>query len=285
MKVSYGLFKIGKRYKFLINLYLVLVTNCVIAQTDTQRTSFNQLGSYVDVQALGNKTNRLQLSFKDATIEQVLKKLTLKTGIAIHYSNLSIEQISSSCNGDLKTVLLCVTGKGSNLIYRYNNKLSNSGQVAEVWFLPLTNLSTPFKNTEEKNTNISVLNDDSLYANTSRLLQEANDPELRMNAIERLAIEGQLGDIKVYNLLKKTLSDANPGVRAQALYGLIRQDQENKLPFLEQAMTDSSADVRLMAVDNSGDNPWILQQALNDEDSNVRDLAKAKLAIENKIKQ
>ena len=74
-------------------------------------------------------------------------------------------------------------------------------------------------------------------------------------------------------------------MRAQALYGLIRQDQENKLPFLEQAMADSSADVRLMAVDNSGDNPWILQQALNDEDSNVRDLAKAKLALENKIKQ
>ena len=50
-------------------------------------------------------------------------------------------------------------------------------------------------------------------------------------------------------------------------------------------MSDSDADVRLMAVDNCGDNPWILQQALNDKDINVRDIAKAKLAIQNTNQQ
>ena len=106
-----------------------------------------------------------------------------------------------------------------------------------------------------------------------------------MNAIERLAIEGQQGDLAVYNTLKKSLSDSNPGVRVQALYGVIRQDQENILPFLQHAMSDSDADVRLTAVENCADNPWILQQALNDNDSNDREFVKAKLAIQNTSQQ
>jgi HEAT repeat protein len=159
-------------------------------------------------------------------------------------------------------------------------------EIAEVWILPIAMNSTQVDNSKKTNTKINTYFTTNIRIdNTAQLLKDVENPELRMNAIERLAIEGQQGDLIVYNILKRSLSDSNPGVRIQALYGVIRQDQENTLPFLQKALSDSDADVRLTAIENCADNPWILQQALNDNDSNVREYAKAKLAIQNTNQQ
>ncbi len=285
MMLFYKLVKHNLKLSVLIYSTLACLSYSSLASANTSQTTLTQATSIIKL-SQSSQPEELNLHIKQTSITQTIKLLHDKTGIIFHFSNLPEEQINLNCQGDVKTVLSCVIGEESNIIYRYNRYSNDKTNIAEAWILPRGLNPTQADSSEQTNAKISTFFTNNIRIdNTAQLLKDVENPKLRMSAIERLAIEGQQGDVIVYNTLKKSLSDPNPGVRAQALYGLIRQEQENTLPFLQQAMSDSHADVRLMAVDNCEDNPWILQQALNDEDSNVRDLAKAKLAIENKIKQ
>ncbi len=285
MMLFYKLVKHNLKLSVLIYSTLASLSYSSLASANTSQTTLTQATSIIKL-SQSSQPEELNLHIKQTSITQTIKLLHDKTGIIFHFSNLPEEQINLNCQGDVKTVLSCVIGEESNIIYRYNRYSNDKTNIAEAWILPRGLNPTQADSSEQTNAKISTFFTNNIRIdNTAQLLKDVENPKLRMSAIERLAIEGQQGDVIVYNTLKKSLSDPNPGVRAQALYGLIRQEQENTLPFLQQAMSDSHADVRLMAVDNCEDNPWILQQALNDEDSNVRDLAKAKLAIENKIKQ
>ncbi len=285
MMLFYKLVKHNLKLSVLIYSTLASLSYSSLASANISQTTLTQATSIIKL-SQSSQPEELNLHIKQTSITQTIKLLHDKTGIIFHFSNLPEEQINLNCQGDVKTVLSCVIGEESNIIYRYNRYSNDKTNIAEAWILPRGLNPTQADSSEQTNAKISTFFTNNIRIdNTAQLLKDVENPKLRMSAIERLAIEGQQGDVIVYNTLKKSLSDPNPGVRAQALYGLIRQEQENTLPFLQQAMSDSHADVRLMAVDNCEDNPWILQQALNDEDSNVRDLAKAKLAIENKIKQ
>ncbi|MEI6269424.1 MAG: HEAT repeat domain-containing protein [Methylococcaceae bacterium] len=281
----YKLFKNNLKLSILIYSYLASFSCTSIAQAKTSKTTSTQAESIIQFYQ-SSPLEELNLHITQTSIAQTIKFLHDKTGIIFHFSNLPEEQINLNCQGDLKAVLSCVIGEESNIIYRYNSHSRDKAKIAEAWILPIAINSAQVDSSEQTNAKISTFFTNNIRIdNTVQLLKDVENPKLRMSAIEQLAIEGQQGDVTTYNTLKKSLSDPNPGIRAQALYGIIRQDQENTLPFLQQAMSDSHADVRLMAVDNCGDNPWILQQALNDNDINVRDLAKAKLAIQNTNKQ
>ncbi len=280
----YKLLKDNIAVSVLIHCWLLFFSYSSIAQSHASKTSSNQLASNIEFYQ-ASRFDDLRLNIKQTSVGQIIKLLHDKTGVIFHLYNLPEEQITLNCQGDLKAVLACVMG-GGNIIYRYNGHSRDKTEIAEAWILPIAINSYPVDNSKKTNTKINTYFTSNIRIdNTAQLLKDVENPKLRMNAIERLAIEGQQGDLAVYNTLKKSLSDSNPGVRVQALYGVIRQDQENILPFLQHAMSDSDADVRLTAVENCADNPWILQQALNDNDSNVREFVKAKLAIQNTSQQ
>jgi hypothetical protein len=277
----YKYLKDNLTFSVLMHCCLLFFSYSSIAHSNTPKTTSTQSDSNIQ----SSRFDDLRLNIKQASMSQIFKLLHDKTGVIFHFNNLPEEQITLNCQGDLKAVLSCVMRWG-NIIYRYNSHMRDKTEIAEVWILPIAMNSTQVDNSKKTNTKINTYFTTNIRIdNTAQLLKDVENPELRMNAIERLAIEGQQGDLIVYNILKRSLSDSNPGVRIQALYGVIRQDQENTLPFLQKALSDSDADVRLTAIENCADNPWILQQALNDNDSNVREYAKAKLAIQNTNQQ
>ena len=281
----YKLFKNNLKLSTLFYSCLVGVSYASIAQSNTPKSTAIQADSMIQLYQ-SSQLEELNLHIKQTSIAQTIKFLHDKTGIIFHFSNLPEEQINLNCQGDLKAVLSCVLGEESNIIYRYKSRLADKTEITEVWVLPVAINSIPVEKSKKTNAKINTYFTNNIRIdNTVQLLKDVENPKLRMSAIERLAIEGQPGDETVYNILKKSLSDPNPGVRVQALYGVIRQNQENTLPLLQQALSDSDADVRLTAVENCADNPWILQQALNDDDSNIRESAKAKLAIHNTNQQ
>ncbi len=252
--------------KVLINCSLVLFSGLLHA---------GQINDATQALSKPNRADFLEVGTHQASLTEVLKQIANKAGVIVHYSSLPENQMTVNCKGTLQTVLSCVMGANIDIVYRYNNDRS----MAEVWILPVTILG--MKNVPVEHQKIEFLEPST--DNTDRFLQEAKDPQLRMDAIARLAFEGRKDDMQVYDALKQALSDSNPGVRAQAIFGLIKREGENANVFVEQAMADKSVEVRLMALEGAGDNPGLLQQALNDSDFNVRQVAKELLAAQNKF--
>ena len=226
-----------------------------------------------------NISDFLDLKAKQASLGQVLNEIDNKTGTRLHYSSLPVERVTLHCKGSLKAVLFCVMGVNIDIVFRYKkDKMISQPEslVAEAWILPVTAVAKLMPIKPEESVPV-----DAAIDNTDKLLQDANNPQLKMEAIARLAVEGRKDDLLVYNTLKQALSDKNPGVRAQAIFGLVKREGEHADDFIQQAMADKNVDVRLMALESLGNNPKILQQALNDSDINVRQMAIAKLTAQN----
>jgi len=139
-------------------------------------------------------------------------------------------------------------------------------------------------NGEEKNTR----SDSGLLlaepGETERLLDMAFevDPVKRATALSQLAVTRHLDDQMnaVRDALELGLSDQDPRVRAQAVFGLARWDDSDAVIALQAAMSDVDSSVRLMAVDSVRNDPQsiaLLHQPLNDGDTLVSDFAKIKL--------
>ena len=226
-----------------------------------------------------HNSDLLDLKARQASLGQVLNEISNKTGVSLNYSSLPLERVTLNCKGTLKAVLLCVMGVNIDIVFRFEKHKTMAKSetlITEAWILPVKTVVELMP--IELQESVSV---EKPIDNTDKLLQEANNPELKMEAIARLAVEGRKDDLLVYDALKKALSDKNPGVRAQAVFGLAKREGENADLFIEEAMADKSVDVRLMALESLGNNPRLLQQALNDSDINVRQMAIAKLSAQN----
>ena len=73
------------------------------------------------------------------------------------------------------------------------------------------------------------------------------------------------------------MTDQDDSVRAQAISSLSHREGSSAAGAIQEALRDSSVDVRLMAVDSITDDNPLLQQAINDSDETVRSLAATKL--------
>lgn len=223
-----------------------------------------------------------RLEARQQPLPGVLKTITEKTGVPIHYSVLPQALISTTCVGaTVKQVLECLFNKKADLIFRYkNNAAQNSPE--EVWVLgtnvdvaqasissgvetqhPIPEMSAQTGGTEAMDKLLEQLKTD--------------DPGQRADAVARLSAEKQSHDGTIDRVLVSALSDKNAEVRAQAVFALAKRESGGAPAALQQALQDSDASVRLMAVDNAGDNVALLQQALNDSDETVRTYAATKL--------
>jgi hypothetical protein len=247
------------------------------------------------VKANPSVNTALQVEAKQANLAKLLDEIALKTGIKLHYSVLPKVPVTATCVGaTAKQVLECLLGANVDMAFRYpENKAVASGQQVnpeEVWILgsslhaqdnagngcALSSAGVTSKLVGENGSTDNV-------SPIQQLLRQVNAKSVneRADAIANLAVdEGSKNDASVRTALEKALSDKSAQVRAQAINALAFREGEAAVSgHLQQALQDSDASVRMMAVDNIESDTTLLQQALQDKDTAVRDLAQLKLDV------
>lgn len=247
------------------------------------------------VKANPSVNTALQVEAKQVDLGKLLDKIALKTGIKLHYSVLPQVPVTATCVGaTAKQVLECLLGANVDMAFRYpENKAVAAGRQVnpeEVWILGSSlqaqdnagngcASSSAAVSSKLAGENTSTDN----VSPTQQLLRQANAKSVneRADAIANLAVdEGSGNDASVRTALEKALSDKSAQVRAQAINALAFREGEAAVSGqLQQALQDSDAGVRMMAVDNIESDTALLQQALQDKDATVRDLAQLKLDV------
>jgi hypothetical protein len=242
-----------------------------------------------------NKGSELQLEVRQMPMADVLKLISAKTQVPIHYSVLPEGLVTATCVGPtLKHVLECVLDRKADLIVRFPrnaDKPESKGQLAEAWVLGSRLVGTVAKAdcsvTDTANSSLSLnLSQQDAEAkakqNPSDALLNVAQSENgagRAEAIGALLAAGTKGDPKIQVMLEDAVHDEDANVRAQAISTLTHwsNNTESISAALSEAIHDNSADVRLMAVDGITDDVDLLQQAVNDSDEVVRTMAATKL--------
>jgi hypothetical protein len=98
----------------------------------------------------------------------------------------------------------------------------------------------------------------------------------RVSAIGQLLAGGREGDAAVREMLRAALTDNDPRVRAQAISSYARREGEGAYAALQEALHDSDASVRQMAV-GGANTKALLELAVNDREASIRQLAQKKL--------
>lgn len=246
------------------------------------------------------KVAAIKLATEQATWEQIFNEIAKTTGARIHYSALPTGSITATCVGrTLKQVMECLLAPEADFIFRYPDggpqRTASAEMPAEIWVLKTSfGMQQPSSSRKDstickaaeaqdatlcKKSNITAGASQKAPDRTAQLLESVNttDAALRADAIASLAMEGRPDNTAVHEALSAAMSDENPDVRAQAVFGLAQREGAAATSALQQAMLDSDAAVRLMAVDSAGENVALLQSALTDNDKSVRELAALKL--------
>ncbi|WP_235557238.1 HEAT repeat domain-containing protein [Methyloglobulus morosus] len=234
-----------------------------------------------------NKGSELQLEVRQIPMAEVLKAITAKTQVPIHFSVLPDGLVTATCVGStLKQVLECLLERRADLVVRYPHipdKSESKGQLAEAWVLgsrqdgtacSLTGNTLPEQSQQVSDTTAKPNPSDTLLK-----MAKSNNAAGRAEAIGALLAAGTKDDPKIQEMLEDAVHDEDANVRAQALSTLTHwsNDTESISVALSEAIHDGSADVRLMAVDGITDDVDLLQQAVNDSDEVVRTTAITKL--------
>jgi len=245
-----------------------------------------------------DKGSQLQLEVRQMPLERVFSTITAKTGVPIHYSVVPEGPVTATCVGaTLKQIMECVLARKANLIVRYQKPStqaqaggSDQSQPAEMWvlgsrFTDAANCSGAtvpqqiINNSPVKSPDSQVDAAEAEPDQTDDLLKmaESKDAIARADAIGALMAGGREGDANVKRVLEEALTDPNANVRAQAISSLAHREGSAATASLQDALHDTDASVRLMAVDGADNNIALLQQAVNDDDETVRNLAISKL--------
>ncbi|MGR8934208.1 MAG: HEAT repeat domain-containing protein [Gammaproteobacteria bacterium] len=235
--------------------------------------------------------------------ESVFNGIAHVTGIRIHYPAQTPGTVTAVCkNKTIPQLMECLLGSEADLVFRYPSDSQQKEQVnlpAEIWVLntsfdteritvkvneldrctPDDTPKKPVTCGQRKTTSTTTEATPSIADKTRQLLEATRiaDPVLRADAVASLATEDQIDDAAVHEALATALSDENPNVRAQALFGLTQRGEAGAA--LQAALQDSDAAVRLMVVDIVENDSAILEQALGDNDETVRSLAALKLKL------
>ncbi|MDO9103472.1 MAG: HEAT repeat domain-containing protein [Methylovulum sp.] len=228
----------------------------------------------------GDAGAELQLKVRQAPLAQALNAVADKTGMVIHYSGLPESLFTLSCIETTVTEILhCLLDKNADLIFRYVLTPSKDDQprpLAELWVLGRRFEVEPGLMVAD----VDTVTDTQIRGmdGMEKLLETATaeNPQYRADAVAQLAARGEVQNPAIHKALDAALSDENAEVRAQAVSGLAKG--QDMAAVLQSALQDSDVSVRLMAVDNAGNDAGLLQQALGDSDETVREFAALKLA-------
>ncbi|MDP2180384.1 HEAT repeat domain-containing protein [Methylicorpusculum sp.] len=221
-----------------------------------------------------------QLQVSHTPLSQVLQEIQKVSGLRIHFSVLPQQEVSATCVDDELTLILkCLLGDSVNLVFNGSGNASDPTSMGEVWLLGST-LSTQRSAVDCNPPRLSdaVAKQTAQDRNIDQLLLDVNadDTRQRADAVFDLAKQSDVDPIEVDAVLLNGLNDPSAMVRGQALSGWAGRHGDAALPELQQAMLDTDSSVRLQAVELT-DNSLLLNNALQDADALVRQLAEAKL--------
>ena len=269
-------------FRLVFSLVLISVTQVLAAQTHNK--------AQAELLLNGDKGVEVQLEVRQMPLTQVLASIINKTKIPIHYSVLPEGLVTATCVGSsLKQVLECLLDHKADLIVRNQNDSNTENtpdQIAEAWILGsklggvVAKVECPA--TIDKGSLKLQQHDPDSDTNPDRteaLLKAAQskNPEERAQAMGGFIAGGRKGDAAIKAALEQGLTDQNEMVRAQAISSFSRREGSGATTALQEALRDPSVQVRIMAVDGIFDDKALLQQAINDSDETVRNMAIAKL--------
>jgi HEAT repeats len=180
----------------------------------------------------------IRLEVKQAPLAQILKQLTDKTGVKIHYSALPSNPITVTCaEASVKIVVECLLGPGSNLAAKMPEKIAKATQalnpdeqVAELWILsaPDTNphavgLNPASQNLAQeapKTLNPEERDKDDFEETLKQAQADSQDLGQRELALYNLGLQGKKDDPDIKEALLTALNDDNPRIREQAAESL-----------------------------------------------------------------
>lgn len=251
------------------------------------KTSTNALP---DLVVNDNKNGALQLKVRQMPLAKVLDSIANKTHIPLHYSLLPEDLVTATCIGTtLKQVLECLLDRKADLILRYphaQTQTANNGHIAEAWILGSRLNGTTVENFPVSGDEASFdlwQNQQATKTEQDRIdellkMTQSENPEERAAAIGALLTEGRVDDPDVKAALERALTDQESIVRSQAVSSYAHRENSAAVSeVIQQALNDSSADVRMMAVDSITNDVALLQEAVNDSDATIRSLAAIKL--------
>lgn len=239
-----------------------------------------------------------QLEAKQADLHAVIGALAEHSRIKIHYASLPVTPVTATCVGQgAVTLLQCLLGSDINMLYRYpETDETVAGKETrvpqEIWILasslnPKPVLSSQGSNCSELEERKHVVSngwsqdEQQNRTGTRDLIErtESGRAEQRAQALAAIARLGKSAKPELVDAAIKGLTDRDAFVREQALHALSQTESDPAVlgVYVQQALQDPEAGIRLMALDAAGDDVTLLQQALQDSDVTVRELAGMKL--------
>lgn len=265
---------------------LVLVAANALARTGNLSNAL-QTGQPASIQITLSKQadTAIRLEARAAQLGQILKAIADKTGANIHYSVLPEAPVTATCVGaNVGQIMDCLVAKQVGLVAHKPQK----NKPAEFWLLgssvgscqAVTLASTLPKQEAKEKPSAEAL------AEMERQTREQTDEMLKLarskNANERYSAIGNLGamgsndDPNVDQVLRDAMSDKDTNVRIQAIASIVQRGGDDIADQLGRALQDKEVNVRMSAI-NVAKDITILQQALNDNDPALRELAQIRL--------
>jgi hypothetical protein len=264
------------------------VVTVAYAQTNTRESSQGFVWK-----KSSDDNSRYQLEVKQLVLADVLKGIAAETNIPIHYSVLPEGIMTATCVGvDIKQVMQCLLNGKADLIFRYpksTEKKVTANNPIEMWVLgsridsPSSCANSGLSNSEKREEDAAPKLDQTADREQQEQLghvlelAKSKDAMERAEAIGALISVGKKDDPEIKQLLEEALNDADAIVRSQAISTYSHRNGDAAIPAIQQALHDKDSGVRLMAVDVAGNNRLLLQQAANDEEESIRNLAITKL--------
>ena len=240
--------------------------------------------THFDLVISADEGTELKLEVMDMPLSQVLDRIAFKSKVPIHYSILPKGLVSATCVGStLKQILGCLLGEKTDFIISYsnqNNSIIQNEQPSEAWILgsrlaeSSVTTDCAFTNSQKNKSTVSSQSDQT---DNLLIMAQSEKPADRESAMSALLASGKIGDPNIKATLEQGLTDQDAGVRAQAISSFAHREGPAAAPAIQLALSDSSVDVRLMAVDAITDDVALLQQAIKDKDEVIRKLAEVKL--------
>jgi HEAT repeat protein len=201
----------------------------------------------------------IRLEARQAPLGQILKEITAKTGAVIHYSVLPEAPVTATCAGaNIWQLMDCLVAKQIGLV---TNK-PEPGKPAEYWLL---------------GTSVGSCQATTVEPADSFMQAQSTDPQQRAEGIRNLGAIGLKNDPDIDNALRNAMNDKDAIVREQAIRSIALLAGDDVADRQSLALKDKDVNVRLTALSDIKDDPILLQQALNDIDQSVRNLAQIKL--------
>jgi HEAT repeats len=233
----------------------------------------------------------LSVEAKAGTWRQVLNEITEQTGIRFHYAlTLEGSVTLSFANLPVRQAIERLFGSEADFVFRYHAMANSPASFPkEVWVLgnvrdgsaggqQIMHLESwhtyKFAVTAEPPVEKELINH---FLAMSR----DENPHIRLQAITALTDSGTSDqDGSIVSILDAAMTDENSSVRAYAVQALAIRGEPEVIGHLWRALRDSSAEVRIMAVENAKSQDQgiaLFQEALSDVDETIRSIATTRL--------